>query len=187
LFLHTSYHLVYGLAVGAGMLLFGCFVVQAYRHRVRKSQDAGMRQSLAAVALMGLPVLLLIAVSEQVPLNEKLRLQLYLVYGISLVLGFITALILGQTFKTLPFIVWMHRYQHLVGKQAVPQPKDLFREHWVRYQHRSYFLGFISLMAGVALAQPLLLQAGSGLLLLTAIIYAVNVFGLLGQAWSKKM
>jgi hypothetical protein len=100
-------------------------------------------------------------------------------------MGFISALILGQTFKTLPFIVWMHRYQHLVGKQPVPQPKDLYRDRWVGYQQISYFLGFMTLVAGVALAQPLLLKAGSSLFLLTALIYVLQVFSLLGKALQK--
>lgn len=180
LFLHTPYQLVYGLAVGVGMLLFGLFVLQAYRRRVRKNLDAGMRQSLVGVALMVLPVVLAVALSEQVVMPEKMRLQGYLVYGISMFLGFISALILGQTYKTLPFIVWMHRYQHLVGKQAVPQPKDLYLERWVRWQNISYLLGFITLLAGVAWAQPLLLKTGSVLFLLTALIYNFNVFKLLG-------
>jgi hypothetical protein len=185
LFWHTPYQLVYGLTVGAGMLLFILFVIQAYRNRVRKIQDAGMRQSLVGVALMVLPVVLAVAVSEQIVMPEKLRLQLYLIYGISIFMGFISALILGQTYKTLPFIIWMHRYQHLVGKQPVPQPKDLYRERWVQYQNISYFLGFIILLAGVALAQPLLMKAGSGLFLLTALIYVLNVFSLMGKALQK--
>ncbi|MGV3504049.1 MAG: cbb3-type cytochrome c oxidase subunit I [Adhaeribacter sp.] len=185
LLLQSQYHLVYGLAVGGGMGLFGLYVAGAYRKRVRKEQDAGMRLSLLAIALMALPVLLLVAVSEQVNLPEKIRQQLYLTYGISLFLGFLTALILGQTFKTLPFIVWMHRYQHLVGKQPVPQPRDLYAEQWVRRQQFSYFLGFITLLAGVAGAQPLLVQAGSLFFLLTAGIYAFQVFNLLGKALQK--
>ena len=76
----------------------------------------------------------------------------------------------------------MHRYQHLVGKQPVPQPKDLYRERWVDYQQISYFSGFITLLAGVALAQPLLMKAGSGLFLLTASIYLIQVFCLMGKA-----
>ena len=185
LFWHTPYHLVSGLIVGAGMFLFVWFVVQAYRHRVRKTQDAGMRQSLVAIALLVLPVVLVIAVSEQIAMPEKLRMQLYLVYGMSVFMGFITALILGQTYKTLPFIVWMHRYQHLVGKQAVPQPKDLYRERWVQYQNMCYFFGIIILLAGVAFSQPVLLKAGSGLFLITALIYVFNVFELIGKALQK--
>lgn len=185
LLLHSPYHLVYGLAVGAGMLLFGLYVARAYRHRVRKAPDAGMRQSLLAIALMAVPVLLLVAVSEQVEMPEKIRQQLYLAYGISIFLGFLTALILGQTFKTLPFIVWMHRYQHLVGKQPVPQPRDLYAEQWVRRQQFSYLVGFITLLSGVAGAQPLLVQAGSLFFLLTAGIYAIQVFSLLGKALQK--
>src|SRR5690606_28483345 len=131
--------------VGAGMVLFGLFVLGAYRQRLRKQQDAGMKQSLLAVLLMALPLIAMVAVSELFPLPEKLRLQLYLVYGISVFMGFISALILGQTYKTLPFMVWLHRYQNLAGKMAIPQPKDLYSDKLVMLQNYVYATGYILL------------------------------------------
>src|SRR5690606_3584646 len=171
LFFHTPFHFLYGLMVGAGMLIFGLFVFDAYRKRVRKNQDAGMQQSLLAVMLMVIPVVMVVAVSELVPISEKLRLHLYLVYGISIFMGFISALILGQTFKTLPFIIWMHKYQHLVGKQPVPQPKDLYSDGLVKVQNFTYLGGFIILLAGTALFNQKLILFGGSLLVITALLY----------------
>ena len=185
LFWHTPYQFFYGLLVGAGLLLFVLFVAAAYRNRVRREQDAGMQQSLVGVGLMLLPVLLLAVVSGQIELSEKLQLQLYLVYGITIFMGFITTLILGQTFKTLPFIVWMHRYQHLVGKQTVPLPKDLYSDKWVKVQNIVYGAGFLSLLLGAGFANQQWLLLGSILLVLTALLYVVQVFRLLWQAIVK--
>src|SRR5688572_26901192 len=64
LFFHTRFQLLYGAMIGAGMLLFALFVLDAYRKRLRKTQDAGMKQSLLAVVLMALPIVMMIAVSE---------------------------------------------------------------------------------------------------------------------------
>ncbi len=179
LFFQTPYQFFYGLMVGAGMLFFGLFVLDAYQKRVRKQQDAGMQQSLVAVLLMVVPVVLLVAVSELIPMPENLRLHLYLVYGISIFMGFISALILGQTFKTLPFIIWMHRYQHLVGKETVPQPKDLYSDKLVKIQNLTYLGGFLLLLVGTALFNQKLILTGGLLLVITAMLYSFQVFKLL--------
>ena len=186
LFFQSPMHVMYGLMVAAGMVLFGLFVFEAYQKRVRKQQDAGMQQSLAAVFLMALPVILVVAVSEQIELPETLRLHLYLVYGISVFMGFITALILGQTFKTLPFIIWMHRFQHLVGKQPVPQPKDLYSEKLLHWQNRTYLIGFLLLLLGAGLHYQILIISGAAFLLLTALLYCLNVFKLLLLSGSEQ-
>lgn len=185
LFFHTRFQVLYGAMIGAGIFLFGLFVLDAYRKRVRKNQDAGMKQSLAAVILMALPIVLMVAVSELVSLPEKLRLQLYLVYGISVFMGFISALILGQTFKTLPFIVWLNRYQHLAGKRPIPQPKDLYSEKLVRYQNFIYAAGFLILIIGTALYQQGIILAGGSLLVLTAVLYNINVFKMVFLLYKK--
>ncbi|HSI90094.1 MAG TPA: hypothetical protein VK927_03210, partial [Adhaeribacter sp.] len=186
LFFQTPFQFAYGLMVGAGMLLFAWFVLDAYRKRVRKQQDAGMQQSLIAVMLMALPIVLVVAVSELVTMPEKLRLHLYLVYGISIFMGFISALILGQTFKTLPFIIWMHRYQHLVGRETVPQPKDLYSDGLVKVQNFTYLGGFVLLLTGAALFNQKLILFGGLLLVLTAVLYATQVFKLLWMSFDSK-
>jgi len=185
LFFHTKFQVLYGLMIGIGILLFGLFVLNAYRKRVRKTQDAGMKQSLIAVVLMALPIVLMIAVSELFTLPEKLRLQLYLVYGISVFMGFISALILGQTFKTLPFIVWLNRYQHLAGKMPIPQPKDLYSEKLVQIQNFVYAVGFIILVIGTALFQRETILFGGSLMVLTAVLYNVNVFKMVWLVFQK--
>jgi hypothetical protein len=138
-----------------------------------------MQQSLRAVMLLVLPVLLVLVLSEQVPLPGWVRQQLYLAYGISVFMGFLTALILGQTFKTLPFLVWMHRFQHLVGKKPTPQPSHLYSERLLRVQNAAYLAGFAGLLGGVVAGQSWLLLLGSLLLLLTSVLYVLNVFKVL--------
>ena len=173
--------------VGLGMILFALFVLDAYRKRVRKNQDAGMQQSLLAVVLMALPIVLVVGVSELVNMPEKLRLHLYLVYGISIFMGFISALILGQTFKTLPFIIWMHKYQHLVGKQPVPQPKDLYSDGLVKVQNFTYLGGFVALLVGTALYHQKLILFGGALLVFTALLYCLQVFKMLFMSFEKNI
>jgi hypothetical protein len=102
-------------------------------------------------------------------------------------MGFISALILGQTFKTLPFIIWMHKYQHLVGKQPVPQPKDLYSDGLVKVQNFTYLGGFIILLAGTALFNQKLILFGGSLLVITALLYCTQVFKMLFMSFEKNI
>lgn len=185
LFFQTKFQVLYGSLIGLGMALFGLFVLDAYRKRVRKTQDAGMKQSLLAVVLMALPIIMMIAVSELFTLPEKLRLHLYLVYGISVFMGFLSALILGQTFKTLPFIVWLNRYQNLAGKIPIPQPKNLYSEKLVQLQNFVYAIGFIILVIGTAIFQRQIILIGASLMVFTAVLYSWNVFKMVWLFFQK--
>ena len=185
LFFQTKFQILYGAMIGSGIVIFGLFVLDAYRKRMRKNQDAGMKQSLLAVVLMALPLIMMVGVSETFPLPEKLRLHLYLVYGISVFMGFLSALILGQTFKTLPFIVWLNRYQDLAGKMSIPQPKDLYSEKMVQLQNFVYAVGFIILIIGTALFQRETILLGGSLMVLTAVLYNVSVFKMAWLVFQK--
>ena len=104
--------------------------------------------------------------------------SVYLVYGLSVFLGFVSALILGQTFKTLPFIVWMHAYEDLVGRFKTPLPKDLYSHALLLWQNRFYCLGFLVLVAGVLLREQAVFMVGALAFTVAAILYVVNVFHL---------
>jgi hypothetical protein len=104
-----------------------------------------------------------------------MALRLSVVYGSLFLLGWLTAIILGMTFKTLPFIIWNKVYQTLSGKQATPSPKDLFSNRLITWQIIFYVPGFILVEMGILLQNAVLLKTGSVLLLATAIVYNVNV------------
>ncbi|ARS35173.1 hypothetical protein [Pontibacter actiniarum] len=177
--LHTGWLPLYAGLVAAGLLLFLSYLQEARKTMQRKEVDLGMQQTFVALALLLLPLVLVFVVSSDLKLPQGLQLSLYLVYGISVFLGFVTALILGQTFKTLPFIVWMHAYEDHVGKYKTPLPKDLYSHTLLRWQNISYLAGFVMLLAGVLLGQRQLILAGSIVFSIAASLYTANVFQLL--------
>ena len=84
-----------------------------------------MKISLLSVGLMLLPILVLLLIIGLLlasPTNPKLVLA----YGFMIFFGWITALIFGMTFKTLPFIIWNKVYHLQAGLGKTPNPKDLF-------------------------------------------------------------
>ncbi|MDP1747541.1 MAG: hypothetical protein Q8L90_18345 [Bacteroidota bacterium] len=166
---------VYALLMAAGILFFISFLYEAYKKRVRKQLDIGLKHSFMAFLFFLLPILIGISLSFKPSLNDKFMLQIYLVYGASIFFGFITSLILGQTFKTLPFIIWMHRYSKVAGRQKTMLPKDLYSQTLVKAQYVVYLVALPTLIVGILLSVSVVIKTGAVLLLATAVLYTINV------------
>jgi len=181
LFFHTYERAwIYGLFILVGVGAFLYFIAGAYKKAGRKKMDAPMQQSMVAVCSMLLPALCFFGLKLW---NGKVlteQIQLANLYGYSIFMGFITMLILGQTFKTLPYIVWMQRYQPLIGKvRTHTLPRDLYSERWVRIQLYCYIPGYILSLAGIAFSVSWLLWVGTAGVVVTAVFYNLNVWKIL--------
>lgn len=102
-----------------------------------------------------------------------------MVYGTLIFLGWITNIILGKTFKTLPFIIWNGHYKHLSGKVKVPLPKHLYSEQLTIWQFRVFIAAFLTFALGLMLQNLIVIRIGLFLWVILAVIYNVNVFKLL--------
>jgi uncharacterized membrane-anchored protein len=179
LFIHSGFAALYAAIVVGGIACFLHFLYQAKCLGKRQDLDLGMKQTFVALALLLLPVVLVFLVTLQLDIPQRLLSALYLVYGLSVFFGFLSALVLGQTFKTLPFIVWMHSYEDHVGRYKTPLPKDLYSNALLRWQNVAYLVGLVALLAGVLLAEQNVILAGAVLLSIAAVLYAGNVFKVL--------
>ncbi|MBK9593333.1 MAG: hypothetical protein IPO32_18150 [Crocinitomicaceae bacterium] len=155
-----------------GILSFLFFLADAYRLRVRKNLDPGMKQSAIAFFALLIPIVLILLIFAK----QKLHTNFITIYGFILITGFITSLILGQTYKTLPFIIWLKEYRGKMGKSKIPLPKDLYTDASVLWQTWLFTGGFIIVATGVMLLQNLLIQAGAGFMISGLIIYNFNIF-----------
>ncbi|MGV3510056.1 MAG: cytochrome C oxidase subunit I, partial [Sphingobacteriaceae bacterium] len=137
------------LLVLIALILFGRYCYKAYKVRIRKQVDDQMKISLLSVALLFLPLLSLLLVIYFVSIDNQAA-KIVLLYGFCIFFGWITAIILGMTFKTLPFIVWNKVYQNrAMGK--TPVPKDLFSEKLFQIMGVLYLTGFILFILGIIL------------------------------------
>ncbi|MBK9593719.1 MAG: hypothetical protein IPO32_20260 [Crocinitomicaceae bacterium] len=66
-----------------------------------------MKQSAIAFFALLIPIVLILLIFAK----QKLHTNFITIYGFILITGFITSLILGQTYKTLPFIIWLKEYR----------------------------------------------------------------------------
>lgn len=167
------------LAVLAAIVLFGNFCFCSYRQRIRKKLDDQMKVSLLSVLMMLIPMIFLVVIISLLILSVKENISLIISYGFIIFFGWITAIILGMTFKTLPFIMWNKVYHQLAGKGKTPNPKDLFSNAIFKWMSVAYIFGFVLFTTGILLNVVLLLQIAAVFLLMTALLYNWNVIKLL--------
>lgn len=176
LFYNTSpaLQLIPAAGVLFALVWFAIFCRNCYKNRLRKTVDAPLRMSLLSVAMLALPLLILFILII-VLVWKGVQPSLVLAYGFCIFFGWITAIILGMTFKTLPFILWNKTYHSKAGKGRTPNPKDLFSLPFFNAMSLAYLVGFILFLGGILLKVILLLQSGAVLLLAAAVLYGTNV------------
>ena len=167
------------LSVSAAIILFCHFCFNCYRKRIRKKLDGQMQISLLSVLMMCLPITILIFIIALLIVTPKENVSLIISYGFIIFFGWITAIILGMTFKTLPFIVWNKVYHHLAGKGKTPNPKDLFNHAVFKWMGIMYILGVILFTSGILFHFTIVLKSAAALLLITSLMYNWNVIKLL--------
>jgi len=160
----------------AAIILFIYYCYCAYAQRIRKQLDEQVKLSLLSVSMLLLPVLLLISVLVFLISAFGEKLNLILAYGFLLFFGWITAMILAMTFKTLPFIIWNKVYHHRSGLGKTPNPKDLFSQGVFKAMALVYLAGFILFVIGILFGMTIFLNAGAVLILFAAVLYNWNVF-----------
>jgi hypothetical protein len=175
---HSALFIIPVVCVLLALILFGNYCRKAYQNRIRKQVDDQVRISLLSVAMMLLPIVFLLVIIVLLVFSLT-NTKLALTYGFSIFFGWITAIILGMTFKTLPFIVWNKVYHNKAGLGKTPNPKDLFNESVFNKMGGAYLLGFCLFIAGILLSNIIVLQIASALLFVTAALYNFNVVRML--------
>ena len=160
-------------AGGIGSYLF--FLYKCFLTRGRSPMDIPMLNTALSFILLTLAVLILPRLIHHYLKNDPLSVKYSVLYGCMLFMGWITALILGQTFKTLSFIVRAERYGHFTGKEQTPLPVNLVKNTLLKIQSVAFFAFCLTFFTGYFFSLVVLMKAGLFCLLVTAVLYVVNV------------
>ncbi len=174
----TAFYFLPAIAVILAIALFGYYCYSSYRQRIRKKVDEQMKVSLLSVSMMLLPLIFLFIIIGFL-MTGKQNPQLVLAYGFIVFYGWITAIIFGMTFKTLPFSIWNKVYHLKAGIGKTPNPNNLFSSRVFNAMAVVYLTGFVLFIAGVLFTNTSVLQIATVFLLLTAVLYNWNVLKLL--------
>ncbi len=161
--------LLYAALILLGTACWLFYLYDAYIHRVRKKVELLMKHSVVSflcllLSFVAIPFVYFYS-------NTKWTI----LYGTLLFLGWITAIILGKTFKTLPFIVWNGHYKHLSGKVKIPLPKHLYEEQLIPWQFGFFIAALVALATAIVLQRLLLIQLALCLWVVVAVLFIFNV------------
>jgi len=161
--------------ITAGIGFYLKFVWDAYRNRFKRILDEGMQPTMLMFVLLVVPVILAWALLLQENPYGSLAMTLSLLLGFSMIFGVINMIILGQTYKTIPFIIWLERYQSYVGKYKIPLPKEVYDARLALWQYRLYALFLLLYVLAVILKNNVILMAGLTVLAVVAAAYNFNM------------
>lgn len=161
--------LLYATIVAVGIICWLVYLHDAFVHRVRKKIDVQMRLTFISFLFLIIAILLI----PVILLAENYHYAI--LYGTLLFMGWITGIVLGKTFKTLPFIVWNGHYKKLSGKAKVPLPKQLYSEALIMWQFCFFIAAILSLAVGILLGEIVVIRVAAILWLIVASLYVFNV------------
>ena len=180
-FLLKPSQIMYFISAAAILCSIGMFIAfcyKAYKGRLRKKLEPQLKISILSGWMMLLPaimILLILLIPEIVRPNEPL----ILVYGFCIFFGWISAIIFGMTFKTLPFILWNKKFHAKAGTGKTPNPRELFSQPVFIWMLGFYFSGFLIFIAGIIGSLIVLLKLGAALFILTSLLFNTNVYRML--------
>jgi len=174
-FTGTRFVIVFWIIIVIAIFQYLSYIYDSYKNKLRKL-DIGMKHTMLAFVIILLPIifsaLILLLPNTQFPWLKNILI----IYGMSVFFGFYTNMILGQTYKTIPFIIWLHRYQQYVGKAKTPFPRELYNEKLADVQYYIYNIMLVVMFFGLVLNNIYFVKAGAVLMIITAIIYNFNMF-----------
>ncbi len=165
--------LIYAVIVLIGVIFWLLYLYDTFKNRLRKRIELLMKHAFLSFFALVLSILLLPAVYFSTGYRWAM------LYGTLLFMGWITSIILGKTFKTLPFIIWNNHYKNLSGKVKIPLPKDLYSEKLTIWQFRIFIAAFSVFALGIIAQQIIVIRIGAVLWVVVAILYNINVFKLM--------
>lgn len=144
-----------GLVVG-GMALYLHQLNEYFRNRTTSSLDPALAH--VAVARVFLVVAVLFGI---VLLHGSGSARLVTAYGVAGMLGWLTLLVIGITYKILPFLTWLHRFGGTRVRAGAPTVRDLTSRPlaWASLMLVTSGVGILT--AGVLLGTHVLAYAGA--------------------------
>lgn len=86
-------------------------------------------------------------------------------------MGWISLMMVGQLYKIIPFLIWLHRYSERAGREAVPLVRDLYSAEAGLWSFRLLLAGTVGTDLAILAGQPALAAAAAAVALAGAVIF----------------
>ena len=169
-----NFILISGILITLGVFFFVRYNFDAYQRRLRKKLDIGMKLTVLSFLVLAASLCCGILLFISPPFVVPHIIPLSLAFGVNLLLGFFTSLILGQMYKTLPFIIWLAKYQNKVGKFKTPLPADLYSDKLANGHYYSFLTAIIGMNIAIFTGREPVLYFAILAFIITAVLYTLN-------------
>jgi len=165
----TFNSIIFGLIIFSGVLCWLIYIISCFKNRARKKIDIPMRHSTISI------ICLLLAFASLPFVLSHNHGQWITLYAVFIFLGWLPGIILGMTYKTLPFIIWNIKYTNQNGKPKAPMPKDLYNSTILSIQYYVYIACLLITSIAVFSSYNWIMIASAVLWIILAISYLTNV------------
>ncbi len=159
------------LAAGIGFYLVQAAIIYRKRNKVRSDPhrrtrvrriDFPLRFAVVAISFLGVSMAVGIGMAffgDWIPDAFKNRAVVF--YGAAIFLGFFSLLTQSLLYKIVPFLVWLKKFSHGVGRMKTPKIEDLVPRRSGIGQLLAYCAGTTLVLVGVAMENSGLGTAGA--------------------------
>lgn len=156
------------VAFAAGPALWAVDIALLFRSRSRRALDVQGRGVAVSLGFLACAIVLGLSFSAAGIVDTGIpQAHLQLAYGLAAITGWAGTMLVGTSYKILPFLVWFHRYRLLAGTRPVPLTRDIYSEPWANVALAALGAGTILGITGALFGELWVLQA-AGLVLVTA-------------------
>jgi len=173
LLLQSGWALLFALLIAGAIGLFLWKMREVLRARRRPRLDWGLRHAMSAIATLAILTLLGLWLATGWTPGEEFGARLAFGYGVLALLGWVSVMIIGMMYKIIPFLVWHHRYSDFVGLRPVPPATQFLGKTLPRVEFWLLHGGIQMTVAGLIFASGLLVQAGTIVLALAGLAFAL--------------
>ncbi len=112
-----------------GPVVWAVSIFTLMRSRARRRLDVQGRATFVSLGFLAVTIILGIGAALGTPFTPAGEPARWLLaYTTAGLCGWLGTTLIGNSYKIVPFLVWFHRYQALVGKQPVPLMTDMYSE-----------------------------------------------------------
>jgi hypothetical protein len=161
-------------AAGLGVAAFIWQVAAIYRRRARRHREVAWQHTAGAFTYLAVAGALGTGLALA-PVRQPWLDRLHLAYGVLALVGFAGSVVVGQLYKIVPFLVWVHRFAPYVGLKRVPAAGDLMSERPKQVQFVLMHAGLASLIIGVLADRAPWRVAGAAAFVASSLLFVRNL------------
>lgn len=162
------------VVLSGGILCSGIALQATLRMRRRRTLEPGLKAFAVGVVALGIAAVIGTGLVFA-PAGHPSATRWIEAYGIVIIPGALSLVVLGMLFKIVPFLVWMRAYGPKVGKQPVPLATALASRALEQIWLVGHLTGLGLLLASVALSSHRVALAGGVTLVIAAAFFLVNM------------